>query len=54
MKKQNTPDALSTVPAEAQVSATEGLDSAWNGVVGRRAFLKGVGMTGAAARFLLR
>ena len=49
MKKQNTPDALSTVPAEAQVSATDDLDSAWSGVVGRRAFLKGVGMTGAAA-----
>jgi hypothetical protein len=49
MKKHNTPDALSTVPAEPQASATEGLDSAWNRVVGRRAFLKGVGVTGAAA-----
>ena len=46
MKKNNTPDALSTVPAEPQVSD---LDSAWNRVVGRRAFLKGVGVTGAAA-----
>src|SRR5512133_2313892 len=49
MKKHNTPDALSTVPAEPQVSPREGLDSAWNRVVGRRAFLKGVGVTGAAA-----
>jgi hypothetical protein len=49
MKKDNTRGALSTVPAEPQVFATEGLDSAWNRVVGRRAFLKGVGVTGAAA-----
>ena len=49
MKKHNTQDALSTVPAEPQVPAREGLDSAWNRVVGRRAFLKGVGVTGAAA-----
>jgi hypothetical protein len=49
VKKHNTRGALSTVPAEPQVSATEGLDSAWNRVVGRRAFLKGVGVTGAAA-----
>ena len=49
MKKQNAADALSTVPADPQVSATDGLDSAWNRVVGRRAFLKGVGVTGAAA-----
>src|SRR6478736_7915376 len=48
MKKQNAADALSTVPADPQVSATDGLDSAWNRVVGRRAFLKGVGVTGAA------
>ena len=49
MKKHNTPDALSTVPAEPQVPAREGLDSAWNRVVGRRTFLKGLGVTGAAA-----
>ena len=48
MKKHNARGALSSVPAERQVSETEGLDSAWNRVVGRRAFLKGVGVTGAA------
>jgi Ferritin-like domain len=49
MKKHNAGEALSTVPDDPQVSATDGLDSAWNRVVGRRAFLKGVGVTGAAA-----
>jgi hypothetical protein len=48
MKKHNTGRTLDC-PGEPQVSATEGLDSAWNRVVGRRAFLKGVGVTGAAA-----
>ena len=54
MKKQNTSDALSTVRAEAQVSAADDLDSAWNRVVGRRAFLKGVGVTGRLPWFPLR
>ena len=54
MKKHNTPDALSTVRAEPQVPAREGLDSAWNRVVGRRTFLKGLGVTGAAALVPLR
>src|SRR5689334_4231194 len=49
MEKHSTPDARSTVAAEAQDSAVEDLDSTWNRVVGRRAFLRGVGVTGAAA-----
>jgi hypothetical protein len=49
LKKPNTRGPLSKVPAEPPVSATEALDSAWNRAVGRRAFLKEVSVTGAAA-----
>jgi hypothetical protein len=49
MEKHSTPDARSTVAAEAQVSAVEDLDSTWNRLVGRRAFLRGVGVTGPVA-----
>jgi len=43
MKKHDTPHELSTAPAEPHVPAREGLDSAWNRVVGRRAFPEGRG-----------
>jgi Ferritin-like domain len=49
MEKHSTPDARSTVAAGSQASAVEDLDSTWNRLVGRRAFLRGVGVTGAAA-----
>jgi hypothetical protein len=49
MKNANAPDGFSAVSDQAQDPRPRDLDSAWNRVVGRRAFLKGVGMTGAAA-----
>ena len=38
MKKHNAQGALSTVPAEPQVSATEDLDSAWYRLLGGERF----------------
>jgi hypothetical protein len=44
MHNQGTPSAL---PADAQ-DTQDGVQSQWNHVVGRRSFLKGVGLAGAA------